>query len=646
MNTEERLLALLRSQDYSPLDQNALARTLEIPSPERAAFRSTLRRLEESGVLLRVRRGAFVLRRTTEDAPLRGRMRRVSPTLLLFVADSEGQVRLHRMLPQAEAGEIALRVEPRHAHGAMDGDCVLVSLRMVAPPGYRRRHRGHRPRPEDLQPEIRIEEVTARKRGFWVGNYHPGGRFGYMVGDGSTAPEVVRLVQAPPAELQEGMCICVQILTLPVGPHSEATGRVVEVLGFPDEAGVCLASIIRKYSLPECFPEAVLKEAEALPEEPSAEDLAGRSRTGHPVVITIDPEDARDFDDAFSLVTTPEGWELAVHIADVSHYVRPGSALDAEARRRGNSTYLPGRVIPMLPPRLCDGLCSLLPGRPRLTKLCLIRFAPDGSVLSADFRESYIVSNARLDYHQVLLVLQGEGSTEQPQVDAMLLEAHKLASLLRTRRLRHGALDLDLPQTRVQVDEQGRPVKAVTEVSDPAHHLIEEFMLAANQCVAQALRTRLLPTIYRVHEQPDPAKLHEFSLLAASYGIPAGSLNNRRDLIEVLEAIKVHPQADLLLPALLRSLMRARYSPHPLGHFGLAIGDYCHFTSPIRRYADLIVHRAFTRLFGLPTPLPTPATLSDIADHISETERNSAAAEAESTRTLLEQLDAQSPAEE
>ncbi|MCI7004105.1 MAG: RNB domain-containing ribonuclease [Akkermansia muciniphila] len=637
MNTEERLLALLRSPQYSPLDQNALARALEIPSRERAAFRATLRRMEETGMLLRVRRGAFVLRRVTEDAPLRGRVRRVSPTLLLFVADAEGQERLHRLLPQEE-GEIALRVEPRRAHGAMDGDTVRASVSMVAPPGYRRRHRGHRPGPEDLQPELRIEEVTERKRGFWVGIYRTGGRFGYMVGDGSTAPELVRLVQAPPANLQEGMSICVQILTLPVGPHSEATGRVAEVLGFPDEAGVCLASVIRKYSLPECFPKAVPEEVEGLPEDPSAEETDGRFRSGHPCVITIDPEDARDFDDAFSLLTTPEGWELAVHIADVSHYVHPGSALDAEARRRGNSTYLPGRVIPMLPPRLCDGLCSLLPGRPRLTKLCLIRFAPDGSVLSADFRDSFIVSCCRLNYQQALRVLQGEDSSGLPQVDAMLREADRLAEILRSRRLSRGALDLDLPQTRVLVDEQGQPTEAVTEVSDPAHHLIEEFMLAANQCVAQALRTRLLPAIYRVHEQPDPAKLHEFALLAASYGISAGSLNNRRDLVAVLEAIKVHPQSYILLPALLRSLMRARYSPHPLGHFGLAIGDYCHFTSPIRRYADLIVHRAFSRLLGQRSPLPSPAELTDIADHISETERNSAAAEAEATHALLEQL--------
>ena len=353
-------------------------------------------------------------------------------------------------------------------------------------------------------------------------------------------------------------------------------------------------------------------------------------------VITIDPATARDYDDAICVTRKGNNWELAVHIADVSHYVRPGSALDEEARERGNSTYLPDRVLPMLPPRLCDGICSLREGEDRLTRLCLMQINRQGKVFKAEFRDAVICSRRRLSYPQALEVLQGKGSTGDAEVDAMILEAGRLAELLRRKRFEAGALRLDMPEMRLITDERGAPVDVEVETSDEAHQLIEEFMLVANESVAHALNAHSLPAIYRVHEAPDPAKLSELAQELKAYGIKAGSLATREELNAVMDKIEGHPDEQILKVQLLRAMMRARYSPDALGHYGLAKGDYCHFTSPIRRYADLVVHRAFARLSGSHSaPLPSPGALATIADHISETERNSAAAESEAQQSMM-----------
>lgn len=369
----------------------------------------------------------------------------------------------------------------------------------------------------------------------------------------------------------------------------------------------------------------------------SPQEVARRDDWRDRCVVTIDPASARDYDDAISLRRLPDGWELAVHIADVSHYVRPGSALDREACRRGNSTYLPDRVLPMLPPRLSDDLCSLRAGEDRLTRLCLMRLDTTGAVIHAEVREAVIRSCRRLDYPTALSVLEGRGTGGQAEVDAMLREAHTLSRLLRERRRAAHALDFQFPEIRVVSDAQGHPVGVETSSGDAAHSLVEELMLAANESVARLLREHLVPAVYRVHEEPDPAKLHEFSCTLRSYGIDAGLLSTRAELCRVLERLCGHRDEQRLTTALLRAMMRARYSPKPLGHYGLGKGDYCHFTSPIRRYADLVVHRSISRLIrgAAPVPMPPPGDMARVAEHISETERRSAAAEGEAQRLKL-----------
>src|SRR5438034_6695867 len=402
-----------------------------------------------------------------------------------------------------------------------------------------------------------------------------------------------------------------------------------------------MLSIIRKYHLPTDFPRDVLDEVNRISETVDARKLDGREDLRKKFIITIDPDDARDFDDAIQIEKIDNGgWQLGVHIADVAAYVEPGSALNREARRRGNSVYLPDRVIPMLPERLSNGVCSLNPGVDRLTHSVFIHFDRNGVARSARFARSVIRSAHRLTYKQAYAILK---SAPRDGLSQRLHIAWELAALLRRKRFQHGALDLDFPEVKVLVDQDGYPVRLERIENDESHQLIEEFMLAANEAVARELKKRTIPTIYRVHENPDPEKLAEYRELALSFGYKVGDLTHRAELQRFLAETRGKPEEQALKVGLLKSLKRARYDPRPLGHYGLAKTNYLHFTSPIRRYADLVVHRALGR-DGTPLPssparnaerrsrseppyLPDMAETTSIAEHISTTERNAAVAE-------------------
>lgn len=633
----ELLLGYMKAPGYEAQDVSAIARGLGIDSRERPALRALIKEWESKGKLLRLRQARYVLRAPAEE-PLRGRIRQIKAGKYVFIPNAQGQALLRPMLSTDEPGEIELPVMPHRDGGAMDGDNVRVTLRRTAESGNYHRRQRHRPSPENVRFEVRVDEIEERRRGTWVGIYRPGGRYGMMVGDGRTSPEQVMLTAPPPPNLLIGMAITVQVQNYPRGKMS-ATGIVEEVLGWPDDNGVDITTIMHRYTLRSEFPQAVLDEAAALPETLPDEEIARREDWRNRCVLTIDPATARDYDDAISLrELNKHEVELAVHIADVSYYVKPGSALDVEAALRGNSTYLPDRVLPMLPPRLCDDLCSLKADCDRPTRLCVMRVSDDGSVKHARFADAVIRSRSRLSYEQALAVLENRESTGDDELDSMIHLGHRVAECLRKRRIQMGALDLNMPELRIVLDDFGTPTGVELERQDIAHQMIEEFMLAANEAVAAALKAALVPTIYRVHEEPDPAKLHNFALTARSYGIAAGALNSREELTRVAAAIKEHDDYEILTVALLRSMMRARYATKAIGHFGLAKGDYCHFTSPIRRYADLIVHRGFAKLAQgkhARTHLPSAGRLAEIADHISETERNSAAAEREAHQTKL-----------
>src|SRR5262249_37159569 len=428
--------------------------------------------------------------------------------------------------------------------------------------------------------------------------------------------------------------------------HVNPEGEIVEVLGPATAPGVDVLSIIRKYHLSTEFPSDVLEQAERVPENVDAQQIVGREDLRDQFIVTIDPDDARDFDDAIHVAKLSNGgWQLGVHIADVAAYAGPGSPLNPEGRPPRNSVYLPDRVTPMLPERFGNRVCHPKPRVDRLTHSVFIQFDKRGVAKSAHFARTVIRSAHRLTYKEAYAILT---SPPRDKLGERLHVAWELAALLRRKRFERGALDLDFPEVKVWVDTQGKPVRLERVENDESHQLIEEFMLAANEAVAGEMKKAAIPTIYRVHENPDPEKLAEYREFALSFGYKVGDLTHRGELQRLLAEIGGKPEEQALKVGLLKSLKRARYDPQPLGHYGLAKTNYLHFTSPIRRYADLVVHRALGRDgTQLPSDAPrssrrrsrgdTPyppnmAEIASISEHISTTERNAADAEIDATQ--------------
>jgi ribonuclease R len=410
--------------------------------------------------------------------------------------------------------------------------------------------------------------------------------------------------------------------------HANPEGEIIEVLGPPDAEGVDMLSVLRQYNLPLHFPREALDQARAIGGEVKPDELAGRTDCRAHRVITIDPDDAKDFDDAICLErAAKDQWRLWVHIADVSHYVTPGSPLDAEARKRGNSTYLVDRVIPMLPEALSNDLCSLKPNVDRLTKCVEFLISNEGRVLQSSFYSSIIHSKKRYSYQEVFRILHSDPADD---TERMLHECNALAQKIRRRRFQAGSLDLDFPERKIRLDELGKVTRIEKVENDISHQLIEEFMLLANEAVATRLMARNIPAIYRVHEEPNELRLEEYREEVLSHNVPCGDLSQRPEVQKLLERLNHIAIGQALKIGFLKSLMRARYSPEPLGHYGLAKDKYTHFTSPIRRFADLVVHRALFQQARFSKPV-----LAETADHISNTERNSADAERDSKDVKL-----------
>jgi ribonuclease R len=452
--------------------------------------------------------------------------------------------------------------------------------------------------------------------------------------------------------------------------HLNPEGEIIEVLGTTHTPGAEYQALLRNYKLNPEFPPAVLKEVRSIPK--TVPKAALKSRVDHREVFTftIDPQDAKDFDDALSIEQLEGGnYRIGVHIADVSAYVRPGTELDNEGYNRGNSTYLVGKVIPMLPHELSNGICSLVEDEDRLTKTVFLEFTPRGKLVKTDFANTVIRSNKRLTYEQAYMLLQEDNIEKARQMpvppahqtgatgralaslsdrELNRLQDHirrlwSIASRLRDRRMKAGSLDLDMPETKIYVDPEGWADRIVKVEHDESHQLIEEYMLSANEAVAKALNHRRLPAVHRVHDKPDAAKLDELAAYMETAGIHAGDLTTKKHMTTLLEKVRAHPQSHTLRVMVLRSLKQAQYRASPDGHYGLGKQHYLHFTSPIRRYADLVVHRVFDR-YLVPDKNNDPkvklekydaGSLAQIAQHVSLTEQNSTEAERESTKLKL-----------
>jgi ribonuclease R len=443
-------------------------------------------------------------------------------------------------------------------------------------------------------------------------------------------------------------------------------GEITERLGRTHEPRAELLGIFVKHGLEPNFPADVEREAAALPDRVGPREVEGRLDYRAVPVFTIDPDDAKDFDDALSVEEVGGGdLRVGVHVADVSSYVRHGTAIDREARRRGNSTYLVGTVIPMLPEKLSNGLCSLVEGQDRICKAVFLTFGADFRLKETTYANTVIRSRKRLTYRQAYALLfenslekiralpvppkHQTGSTgralrelddrELTDLQGWIRALWRIAGALRHARMAHGSLDLDMPETKIFVDPLGYAERLERIEQDESHQLIEEFMLAANEAVARLTRTHKLPSLYRVHDEPDPEKLSDYRQFVATFGIKVGDLTRREEVVKLLKILHAHPQGHTLRTQFLRSLKKACYRATPDGHYGLHKRDYTHFTSPIRRYSDLVVHQVVQAYLaggahgtGVRHDI---RGIQQLAEHLSLTEINSAEAERESVKIKL-----------
>ncbi len=601
---EEHILRLLGRRDYVPANVPELLRHLRLPPNRQQELQRALRGLEQSGRIARSKGNRYIQARQADLVPGRIRINRQGKGFLQ--PDDPGLKEI--MIPEDATST------------ALHEDRVLV----------RRDVKARGLLAERTEPETgAVIRILERKRTQIVGTLQQGQRFLYVIPDDPRMPHDIYV--PPPRDVDRpanaGDKVVVKLQEWE-SRHTNPEGEIIELLGPPDAEGVDMLSVLRQYQLPLHFPKNVLQEARALGTNVTANELAGREDCRRQQVVTIDPDDAKDFDDAICLQRVAhDQWKLWVHIADVSHYVKPGSALDVEARKRGNSTYLVDRVIPMLPEALSNELCSLKPNVERLTKCVEFLLSNEGRVLSTRFYSAVIRSQRRFSYQEVLAILQRKPNDA---IERMLHEAHELAQQIRRARFKAGSLDLDFPEMKIRLDERGRIARIERVENDVSHQLIEEFMLLANEAVAARLMSRNVKAIYRVHQEPDERRLQEYREEVLSHQVPCGDLTRRTEVQKLLQKLGAIPIGAALKIGFLRSLMRARYAVEPLGHYGLAKTKYAHFTSPIRRYADLVVHRAlFQKSHG------ATHSLQETAEHISDTERNSADAERDSKDVKL-----------
>lgn len=657
----DSILRHVAGAGYRPTDEAGLARALGVPKHRRRTLTHAVRLLVSSGALRRVQgdrlAAADSASSAAEDGLVVGR--------IAFRAGGHALVTPQRAINAPGPAPQAFFIPAEDTDVARHGDLVAIRPAGGAPPRGRERERG------GGEPRARVVRVVERARTTLVGHLKTIRHVFYVTPDDPrlihdiAVPDPATGPEAPGA--RPGDKVVVQLAEWRERSRIPE-GRVIERLGEMFAPRAELAGVYRKFSLAEAFPEPVLAEAAALPAAVPPEAAAGREDFRPVPVLTIDPDDAKDFDDALSLEELPHGAvRVGVHIADVSAYVRPGTALDAEARRRGNSTYLVGTVVPMLPEKLSNGLCSLVEGQDRLCRAVILTFDRRGRITEGRFAATVIRSRKRLTYRQAYGLLftddlaairalplpakHATGSTgralaslddsELTELQRIVRRLWHLAEGLRRARMAAGSLDLDMPEAKIFVDAEGFAERIERIEHDESHQLIEEFMLAANEAVARATRERHRASLYRVHDEPDPEKLVELRELLGTLGVPAGDLARRAEVVALLERLHQHPQGHALRTQLLRSLKRAAYRASPDGHYGLNKSDYTHFTSPIRRYADLVVHRV---LATIPAKADDPAgarhaygraELESLGEHLSLTEANSQEAERESQKIKL-----------
>ncbi|WP_297445081.1 ribonuclease R, partial [Desulfurobacterium sp.] len=559
---EKRIFEALHKLN-KPLKAREIAKFLGIPPEEREALREKLKEMAKSGKLVKLKGAKYAL------------PEKLNLIVGKLCAYKEG----FGFVDPLEGGK-GVFVPGRNMAGAMNGDIVAVQVVKEGKDGKR---------------EGKIVSIIDRAVKKVVGRVEKYKKHCFVVPEDKRIRYDVILTSEDFKNVEDGDYVVAEIISYPSETRGPV-GRVIENLG-KSGPKLDIELIIRKYDLPVEFPQEVLEEAEKIPQEVSISDIKGRVDLREQLTFTIDGETARDFDDAVAIEKLPNGnYRLFVHIADVSHYVKPGSALDKEAYNRGTSVYFPDRCIPMLPERLSNGICSLNPDVDRLTFTCEMEINRHGIVVDYKIYESVIHSKARLTYNIAQKIIDGdeEAKRDFPHVVESLNHMYRLAQILHRKRYKRGSIDFDLPEPVVVLNAEGEPIDIYKAERLWSHRLIEEFMIIANETVAEFMFWADYPSVYRIHESPDREKLTEFLNFVKSLGIKVPNIKNDvqpKLLQKILEQVAGKPEEKLVNYLMLRTMARAKYSPDNIGHFGLASTCYTHFTSPIRRYADLQLHR-------------------------------------------------------
>ncbi|MDB5052793.1 MAG: rnr [Bacilli bacterium] len=571
--TELQLLEFMRDTAYKPMTYNEMEKHFKIENADEfREFLQLLNKLETDGTVIRTRNERYGVPERMNL--IRGKLQAHAKGFGFLLPEDKTQPDVY--------------IHANDLRGAMNNDIILARITLKGAAGGK------------LEGEV--VRVVTRANTQVVGVFQDHESYGFVLPDDKRMVRDIFIPKHSYLGAVDGQKVVVKIVNYPEG-HAAAEGEVIEVLGHKDDPGVDIISVIRKFMLPEAFSEEVIAEAEQAPDTIHQDELKGRRDLRGKRIVTIDGEDAKDLDDAVNVERLPNGnYLLGVHIADVSYYVKENSALDREAYQRGCSVYLVDRVIPMLPHRLSNGICSLNPKVDRLTMSCEMEIDVNGTVINHDIFTSVIKTSERMTYTNVRKILQNEEPEALTQYDYLREDfqmMEELAMKLRERRMRRGAIDFDFQESKIIVDALCKPVDIVKRERSIAEQIIEEFMLKANETVAEHFHGLKVPFLYRIHEDPDAEKLLHFMEFITNFGLVVqlkGHTVQPRELQKLLADIKGTKEETVISTVLLRSMKQARYDAESTGHFGLAAEYYSHFTSPIRRYPDLIIHRVMREI--------------------------------------------------
>jgi ribonuclease R len=628
---EQRILQVVNAPDYQAKKPRTITKLIGLEQDEVVRVRRLIKKMVRDGKLTfgakhlvlptKPRKGET---RTRAVDPLLNRRRHPNEVVGFYRKTSQpfGFVTPKGAKPGDRVADVF--IPPRKSADASDGDTVLV--RLSSRPDREGRRSGT------------VVDILERKTVRFVGTYRERGGEGFVFIDNERFEAPVLVGDASAKNGRVGDKVIVEMVRFPSG-RASGEAVIVQVLGPRGTPGIDTQMIVTEFGLPGEFEHDVVAEAHRRADHFDEADHSDRTDFSTKTIVTIDPKTARDFDDAISLERLANGhWELGVHIADVSHFVRKGSVLDREAYARGNSVYLPDKVIPMLPEIISNNLASLQPHRPRYTMSVLIELTADGQYVDATWHRGVIRSAHRFNYEEIDEYLADDVPWRdrlEPDVFRLVRDMHSLAMIMRRRRMDRGSIDLILPEVEIDLDENGHVSGAHVEEYTESHQVIEEFMLAANEAVAMKLDDLNITYLRRIHEPPNEKKLHDLTEFVRHVGIVCDDLQNRFEIKRVVTLAKDMPERHAIHFAVLRSMQKAVYSPRQVGHYALASDHYLHFTSPIRRYPDLVIHRMVGDLIDGKRPMDNFDVLEKIGGHCSEMEQRAEQAERELIKLKL-----------